>query len=56
MDEYTNDGNWWCGVFENSALEDVFFPSTLKRIEYSVFEGCKSLRSINLPERLEFIG
>ena len=55
-DEYLDDGRMWCGVFQNSALEDIFLPSTLKRIEYNTFQSCKSLRSINLPERLEFIG
>ena len=46
----------YCGVFARSALEQVELPSTLKRIEYSVFDDCKSLRSIHLPERLEHIG
>ena len=31
-------------------------PSTLKRIEYNTFYGCENLKSINLPERLEYIG
>ena len=45
-----------CSVFYNSALESVVLPSTLKRIEYNAFCNCKNLRSISLPERLEFIG
>ena len=55
-DEYLNDGGLCYGVFEESSVENIELPSTLKRIEYSVFEGCKSLRSIHLPDRLEFIG
>ena len=55
-DEYDEDGGMWCGVFQNSALEDIFLPSTLKRIEYCVFKCCDNLRSISLPEKLEFIG
>ena len=29
---------------------------TLKRIEFKTFKECKSLRSIDLPEQLEYIG
>ena len=54
-DEYPDDGGTWCGVFEQSSLECVELPSTLKRIEYSAFEECKNLKSINLPEKLEHI-
>ena len=54
--EYPEEGRAWCGVFEGSALERVELPSTLKRIEYSAFDGCKKLKSINLPERLGYIG
>ena len=50
----TDEG--WFGVFENSALENIFLPSTLKRIEYNAFKDCKNLKNINLPNRLEFIG
>ena len=44
------------GVFGESALESVKLPKSLKRIEYSAFAGCKNLRSIAFPERLEYIG
>ena len=55
-DEYPgNDGNWY-GVFEKSALEYVELPSTLKRIEYCALYCCKSLKSIRLPDTLEYIG
>ena len=45
-----------CGVFQGSPVESVVLPSTLKRIECYTFYTCKNLRSISLPERLEFIG
>ena len=44
------------GVFEESSVEHVELPRTLKRIEYSVFEKCKNLKSINLPGGLEYVG
>lgn len=56
VDEYTDDGGNWYGVFEDSSIEHVELPSTLKRMEYSVFENCKSLKSITLPGKLEYIG
>ena len=37
-------------------MERIELPSTLKRIEYNTFEDCKNLKSIWLPERLEYIG
>ena len=56
VDEYQDNGNMWAGIFGDSALEHVELPSSLKRIEYSTFNGCKNLRNIKLPERLEHIG
>ena len=44
------------GVFEKSALERVDLPHTLRKIEYNTFKGCTRLKSIELPERLEYIG
>lgn len=55
-DEYRDDGRTWCGVFEQSPVECVKLPSTLRRIEYSAFENCKNLKNIKLPEKLEYIG
>ena len=46
----------WTGVFEGRALENIFLPSTLTRIEYSAFSSCKDLKDINLPSSLEYIG
>lgn len=37
-------------------MERVKLPRTLKRIEYGAFENCESLRSIDLPEGLEYVG
>ena len=45
-DEQADDGEMWYGVFEESSVEHVKLPSTLKRIEYSAFEDCKNLKHI----------
>ena len=55
-DEYPDGDGGWCGVFDGSVLEHVDLPSTLRRIEYNTFYGCKGLRNIILPEKLEYIG
>ena len=55
-DEYADDDTLLYGVFHESALESIKLPSTLKRIEYSTFENCKNLKSVDLPEKLEYIG
>lgn len=44
------------GVFEESTVEEVRLPATLRRLEYSVFRKCKNLKKIRLPEGLEYIG
>ena len=45
-DEYDDDGKMYYGVFQESAVERVELPSTLKRIEYRVFANCKNLKHI----------
>lgn len=55
-DEYSDDGKMFYGVFEESAVECVELPYTLKELEYSAFENCKNLKSINLPNELTRIG
>ena len=55
-DGYAADKTSLYGVFEKSALENVWLPSTLKRIKYGAFQGCKNLKSISIPEKLEYIG
>ena len=47
---------FYFGAFDSSAVEHVALPSTLKRIEYRTFNGCKNLRNINLPAGLTYIG
>ena len=55
-DEYKDDGNWYSGVFQGSTIESVTLPSTLKRVEYNAFYKCTNLKSVKLPEGLEYIG
>ena len=55
-DEYVENGELYYGVFEESSIEHVELPSTLRRIEYSAFESCKNLKNISLPDKLEYIG
>lgn len=43
-------------MFQNSALKSVEFPSTLKRIEYCAFAECKKIKTVKLPDGLEYIG
>lgn len=54
-DEHMKNGGQYYGAFQESALERVDLPSTLKKIEYNTFRGCKNLKSILLPEGLECI-
>lgn len=42
-EEYEEDGKPWRGVFEESALESIELPSTLRRIEYDAFTNCKGI-------------
>ena len=48
--EYRENGTMCIGVFQESALESVSLPSTLKRIEYRAFMRCGALREIDFPE------
>lgn len=55
-DEYDDNDKMYYGVFEESSIEHIGLPTTLKRIEYSAFENCKNLQSITLPDSFECIG
>ena len=55
-DEYPDSNSIYSGVFEGSSLERVKLPTTLKKMEYSVFEDCRNLRRVRLPEGLEYVG
>ena len=41
------------GVFEQSAIESVNIPLSLREIGHRTFYGCRSLRSVELPEGLQ---
>ena len=43
-------------AFEYSAIESIRFPSTLKRIENGMFENCENLKSVEIPEGVDYIG
>ena len=44
------------GVFKDSAMEKVSFPSTLRMIGDNAFESCEHLRHLTFPDGLEKIG
>ena len=50
------DDKYNFGVFKSSGIRKVRLPSTLRRIEHDAFWGCSRLRSITLPEELQYIG
>ena len=55
-DEYGTFKRRLEGAFQNSGVREVTLPTSLKRIEYSAFRNCQSLRSIALPKGLRSIG
>ena len=40
----------------NESIEEIRLPNSIKHIRSHAFKGCKSLKTINLPEGLESIG
>lgn len=56
VDERTLGSPYHRGVFSESGLKRVRLPSTLKRIEFSVFLRCVQLKTIHFPDSLEYIG
>ena len=55
-EEHSLSPSRYCGVFQQSGLESVKFPSTLKVIKNEAFMRCGNLRSIQLPDGLVEIG
>ena len=55
-DEYPDKDDRYHGVFENSSLDTIKLPLTLKSIEYGAFCACQNLKEIRLPDVLEMIG
>ena len=55
-DERSLDQLTFCGVFQESRLKKVKFPSTLRVIKNETFMGCNCLKSVQLPEGLTEIG
>lgn len=43
-------------AFAKSGLESVTLPPALREIPEGTFSGCKSLKKVELPERLKLIG
>lgn len=41
---------------ENSILESVLMPNTIRKIENQSFKNCRALKKINIPENVEEIG
>ena len=41
---------------DNKDITSIKFPSTLKRIGLSSFLNCKSLKKVDLPRGIEYIG
>ena len=54
-DKYRDSDNMYDGVFQESAVERVELPPTLKRIEHGAFKDCKNLQNIKLPDSLEYV-
>ena len=55
-DEYKDDDDTGSGAFEDSGLRKIRLSSTIKRIGFSAFKDCKSLRTVEFSEGLEVIG
>ena len=41
--------------YDHTEIEAVIFPPTLRTIGYEAFYGCKNLKTIDLPEKLQTI-
>ena len=54
--ECLDNGEMYYGVFQESSVENIELPSTLKRIESRAFSGCYNLKNVKLPPGLKYIG
>ena len=55
-EEHSLDQFTFCGVFQESGLERIKLPSTLKMIKNEAFMGCANLKGVQLPDGLVEIG
>lgn len=44
------------GIFQDMDIEEVIIPEAVTYIGGSVFKGCKNLKQVTLPSKLEYIG
>lgn len=54
--EATNAQKYDGHVFTYSAIESIKLPSTLKRLEAETFYSCENIRSVEIPNGVEYIG
>lgn len=53
--DYCDNNNSWEGIFNNSSIQKVHLPPVIARIGGSMFQSCKNLRYIELPESVKVI-
>ena len=41
------------GVFQDSGIENIEMPSTLRKLGNNLFWYCRNLKKVSLPSRLE---
>ena len=54
--ETVNGREYEGSVFEWSGVQHIRIPSTLKRLEPETFWLCKNLKSVEIPNGVEYIG
>lgn len=40
----------WSKLFQDSKVEEIMLPSTLREISYNIFEDCESLRVVRMAK------
>ena len=56
MKETVDGSGYEGGVFRETAIESIRLPFTLRRVEAMTFAGCQNLKSVKVPEGVEYIG